>query len=417
MTGAKFTPRNHRATRHPVLDATASGVLIKHHTEDVLDEAKRLSDTGCRYWHFHARNPMTNEQTTSNSIYQAARRGVQAYDPSMIMSFGASRNGAEVKHSIQHFGEWERISQVSLPLHLGGAHFVTTQAAVELQVILDLEQQVGPLPRSYVDSQDFSNDISCYTPSPRARNASLDTFSIANGSNYGSTSPEVQFKILSRAIQERNRLHLPHEVEWVQLGRSYAATRFSVEHPEIRLGNSGQISITLLFGFSPLFPFPHRYEDFVDVVSLAESLEFDPAGRRCRNVTVVVGAAVIAQHALQRCVPMDVGPDRGKVVSPLKRLVHYACLTVHQVDILRIGMEDTPYRCSDSHDAIELTTNIQLAGAALAEMRKIRVTSVTNTVAVSERMKFDALDAHHEIEMTRLSLTLEQRSESVGAAA
>ncbi|WP_159421589.1 hypothetical protein [Pseudoclavibacter albus] len=242
MTGAKFTPGNHRATRHPVMDAAASGVLIKHRTEDVLDEARRLSDMGCRYWHFHARNPMTNEQTTSSSIYQATSRGVQAYGPSMVMSFGASRNGAEVKHSIQQFGEWERISQVSLSLHLDGAHFVTTQAAVELQVILDLEQQVGPLPRRYVNSQDFANDSSCYTPSPRARNASLDTFSTANGSNYGSTSPEVQCKILSREIQERNRLHLPHEVEWVQLDRSYAATRFSVEHPKIRLGNSGQMS-------------------------------------------------------------------------------------------------------------------------------------------------------------------------------
>lgn len=114
VTGAKFTPRNHRATRHPVLDAATSGVLIKHRAEDVLDEARRLSDIGCRYWHFHARNPMTNEQTTSNSIYQATSRGVQAYGPSMIMSFGASRNGAEVKHSIQQFGEWERIGVAPL---------------------------------------------------------------------------------------------------------------------------------------------------------------------------------------------------------------------------------------------------------------------------------------------------------------
>ncbi|OOK68313.1 hypothetical protein BZL29_6992 [Mycobacterium kansasii] len=59
----------------------------------------------------------------------------------MLISFGASRNGVEVKEAIRRYGEWERISQSALPLHLGGAHFVTGQAAVELQIILDLERR------------------------------------------------------------------------------------------------------------------------------------------------------------------------------------------------------------------------------------------------------------------------------------
>lgn len=256
VTGAKFTPRNHRPSRDPVIDAAASGLTIKHRLADVTEEAKRLADLGCRYWHYHARNPDTNEQTTSNETYQAASTAVQGYDDSVLVSFGASRNGVEVKDAIRSGGEWERVSQAALPLHLGGAHFVTTQAAVELQVIIDLERQYGPICREFVGTKEFSALVNSYVPSQKISDASLDTFSTANGSNYGSTSPATQLAVLGRGIGERNRLYLPHEIEWVQLDRSYAATRFSIDRPDIGLGSSGQLNITLLFGFSPAFPLP-----------------------------------------------------------------------------------------------------------------------------------------------------------------
>lgn len=240
VTGAKFTPRNHRPTRSATIDAAASGVMIKHRLRDVVDESKRLSDLGCRYWHYHARNPETNEQTTDNQMYRMVSTAVQNYDNSVVISFAASRNGDEVKQSIKERGEWERVSQAALPLHLGGAHFVTTQAAVELQIIIDLERQFGKLTRELVRSPEFDALVRRYVPSDRVVDAALATYSTTNGSNYGSTSPVTQLAVLERSIHERNRLYLPHEIEWVQLDRSYAATRFSIVHPDIALGSTGR---------------------------------------------------------------------------------------------------------------------------------------------------------------------------------
>ena len=316
VTGAKFTPRNHRPTRDAVIDAAASGLMIQHKMSDVVDEAKRLADMGARYWHYHARNPDTNEQTTDNAIYQHASQAVQDYDDSVAISFGASRNGGEVKSAIQEGGEWERVSQAALPLHMGGAHFVTTQAAVELQVIIDLERRLGRLSRHFVSSSEFDEAVDRYTPSQKVSEAALDTYSTSNGANYGSTSPATQMEVLSRSIAERNRLYLPHEIEWVQLDLSYAATRFSIQHPDIALGSSGQLNITLLFGFSPAFPFPTTYGEFLEAVNLAKSLEFDSNGIRRRHVTISVGAAVIPQHLDRYCVPHGYRSGRRQAPWP-----------------------------------------------------------------------------------------------------
>ncbi|MGC3832805.1 hypothetical protein, partial [Pseudomonas aeruginosa] len=76
-----------------------------------------------------------------NDIYQAFSRAVMNRFPDVMLSFGASRNGSEVQENNRRFGEWERVSHCAIPLHQGGAHFVTIQAAIELQVICELEKQ------------------------------------------------------------------------------------------------------------------------------------------------------------------------------------------------------------------------------------------------------------------------------------
>lgn len=125
VTGAKFTPRNHAATGNSFTDLVSMGQTIKSDVDELGAEAAALFAVGCRYYHYHARNPQTHEQTTDTSIYQAVSKRVQNLAPGIILNFGASRNGAEVRESIAAHGEWERISQASVPLHLGGAHFVT----------------------------------------------------------------------------------------------------------------------------------------------------------------------------------------------------------------------------------------------------------------------------------------------------
>ena len=326
VTGAKFTPRNHQPSRDPVIDAAASGMTIKHRLTDVTDEAKRLADLGCRYWHYHARNPKTNEQTTSNSIYQSVSNSVQEYDGAVIISFGASRNGPEVKEAIRHLGEWERVSQAALPLHMGGAHFVTTQAAVELQVIIDLERQHGPLNRDFACSAEFSELAKSYVPTQKEVDASLVAFSTANGANYGSTSPATQLAVLSRGISERNRLYLPHEIEWVQLERRYLATRFCIERPDIVL---------------------------------------------------------------------------------VQRIVHYACQPDAQVDIIRSGMEDTPYHY-DVATGLALAGNVQLLIDVTTEMRKYGYEAVTEKNDVNKGLHFDVLKDRYTADMDSLSKTIEQ---------
>ena len=120
---------------------------------------------GCRYYHYHARNPLTQEQTTDNDIYQAVSRALQNRFPDLMLSFGASRNGSEVQENIRRFGEWEQVSHCAIPLHLGGAHFVTIQAAIELQVICELEKQRRKLDLDYASSPAFLADLRDYQPS------------------------------------------------------------------------------------------------------------------------------------------------------------------------------------------------------------------------------------------------------------
>ncbi|MHA5864851.1 3-keto-5-aminohexanoate cleavage protein, partial [Pseudomonas aeruginosa] len=224
-TGAKFTPRNHAATGDRLLDSICTGATIRTAPGELLDEARQLYEMGCRYYHYHARNPLTQEQTTDNDIYQAVSRALQNRFPDLMLSFGASRNGSEVQENIRRFGEWERVSHCAIPLHLGGAHFVTIQAAIELQVICELEKQRRKLDLDYASSPAFLADLRDYQPSTALEKAELQTHSTSKGADYGVTSPMTQFQVYRNAIQARQKLGLFHEVEWVQHVRSYAMTR------------------------------------------------------------------------------------------------------------------------------------------------------------------------------------------------
>ncbi|MDV7809915.1 hypothetical protein R4J71_29355, partial [Pseudomonas aeruginosa] len=53
---------------------TNAAVSERAATGELLDEARQLYEMGCRYYHYHARNPLTQEQTTDNDIYQAVSR-------------------------------------------------------------------------------------------------------------------------------------------------------------------------------------------------------------------------------------------------------------------------------------------------------------------------------------------------------
>lgn len=369
-TGAKFTPLNHKSTGDAVLDRICSGATVRTATGEVVAEADELHRLGVRYYHYHARNPVTREQTTDNDLYQRVSARIQSRHPDMLLSFGASRNGTEVRQRVEQFGEWERVSQCALPLHLGGAHFVTIQAAVELQVIVEMERRFGPISPELASSPAFLDLLTSYRPSDNEAHAALHTHSTTNGADYGRTSPRVQFLVYRKAVAERRRLGLLHEIEWVQLDRSYAMSRYAVEHPEIRLGDSQQLNITLLFGFSPRLPFPETYAEFRRVVQLARSLEWNLAEPEVprRKVSISVGAAVLPQHADLHRRASDVGPPGGPVCA-LRRLVSYAARPDSGVDILRVGMEDTPYAVNQDGRVVE-TDNVGLVRIAREELAR-----------------------------------------------
>ncbi|MFJ7213646.1 hypothetical protein [Amycolatopsis sp. NPDC098790] len=386
-TGAKFTPANHRLTGDALLDEICSGGTIKTSPSALLAEAEALHGMGCRYYHYHARNRRTHEQTTSNEVYQKISQELQRRCPQLLISFGASRNGAEVRESIARFGEWERVSQCGLPLHLGGAHFVTIQSAVELQLMCELERQFGEWVTDAADSPRFTEAILAYQPSDRLTASRLDTYSTTKGADYGRTSPAIQFEVYRSAIEARSRLGLFHEVEWVQFPRSQAMSRYAVEHPLLGLGGSGQLNVTILFGFSPRLPFPRTYAEFKRVVAAAKSLEYDLAEPHVqkRHVTITVGAAVLPQQAAAHFTPLDVGPRTGRRMCALRRLANYACRPDSEVDILRFGMEDSPYTV-DSQGRLRPAGNTELAEAVVAEMTANGVRVETDHQVVSERL-------------------------------
>lgn len=388
VTGAKFTPTNHAPTGNALIDLVSTGETIKSDVNALVAEASSLYEVGVRYYHYHARNPETHEQTTSNSIYSRVSLEVQDRLPEMFLSFGASRNGPEVRQSILENGEWERVSQSALPLHMGGAHFVTKQAAVELQIIIDLKRQGVDISPQALRVPSFLDALKSYKPSEDTHTAKLDLNSTTQGGNYGSTAPSIQMETYARAVESRRKLGLLHEVEWVQLDRSYAMTKFAIDHPAIRLGSEGQLSITLLYGFSPKFPFPSCYEDFRKAIDLAKSLEYDYEGNRVRRVTISVGAAVIPQQAEDHVKPLEFGPRKGKLAGPLERLSVYAAHEANRVDILRFGMEDTPYIMSSDLNLMP-SDNLNLGLQCAQVLEECGVKVITDPKEIRTRMAME----------------------------
>src|SRR5437763_968961 len=164
-TGAKYTPLNHHVTGDAALDRICTGVDIAVTEQEIAREVEELTRLGCRYYHYHARNPQTREQTTDNDVYRRISLLVQHVSPDMLISFGASRNGREVIQRIGAHGEWDRVSHAALSLDDGGAHFITMQAAIELQIVCDLEDRIGTLTRELVESDLFLREVERYQPS------------------------------------------------------------------------------------------------------------------------------------------------------------------------------------------------------------------------------------------------------------
>jgi uncharacterized protein (DUF849 family) len=362
-TGAKFTPMNHKITGNRLLDAISCGDTIPVTLPDIERELKELYQLGCRYYHIHARNPQTREQSCENDLYTNYGRIIANYVPKMILSYGASRNGVEVAQSVRDAGEWERISQIELPLDCGGAHLVTAQAAVELQIVCDMER------RGFISLDHGTGEfrilrpLAEYIPSSLESDIKLEVNSTDNGKNYGKSSPNLQFQVLKRSLKQRCDMGLPYEVEWVQRARSRFLTWFMLHEMGPELAEIGRLNICVLFGFSPKLPFPTTYSDFRAVVAQAKSVASGHSKEKEFRISVTVGAAVLPQHAANLTLPMDIGPMSGSVISPTDRIVGYASQRDSGVDVVRVGLEDTPYKI-DKCGTIIPTTNVDLVETA-----------------------------------------------------
>lgn len=119
-TGAKYTPKNHVPSGNVVADSIWRGDYIPVSVEEITADAVASYQEGCRYFHIHARNPITREQTTDLDWYRQCALAIRKACPDMLLSFGGSRNGKEVIESIAKFGEWARLAQCSVPLTQGG---------------------------------------------------------------------------------------------------------------------------------------------------------------------------------------------------------------------------------------------------------------------------------------------------------
>jgi hypothetical protein len=159
-----------------------------------------------------------------------------------------------------------------------------------------------------------------------------------------------------------------------------------VEHPDLRLGDGGQLNVVLLFGFSPRLPFPADYREFKHALDAAKRLEYNIGDDRPRRrVTITVGAAVLPRHATDHVKEVDVGPCRGERMCALRRLAVYAAQPDSSVDVLRVGMEDTPYEV-DADGRLRRTSNVRLVETAVRTLRRHGVDVVTDPERVRRRL-------------------------------
>jgi len=367
MTGAKYIPSNDPESDNHAFNAIMRGDNIPVTVNDIIFEAKESYDLGCRYFHIHARNPVTREQSTDMDWYRQCSLGIQEKCPGAIISYGTSRNGQEVQRAIAEQGEWARSQQAAMSLAEGGAHFSTLISAVDLQML---------------------NSTGELVLSAKATPFSEEVHAAGSGSGYGQTSARTQFDNLKQAIAARNETGLGHEVEWTQGDRSALLTRHAIDHPELQLGQPrGQLNIVVLFGFSPKLPIPKTYEAFRHVVKQAKQLEHDPVtGEKIQDVAITVGAAVLPQHMKKNTLPLDIDPQQAAVV-PLERIIAYAAQPDSNVDIVRCGLEDMS--CTIGTNEIFIPeTNVGLVRFATHIAKKYGAEVNTDTRQIAQMFKF-----------------------------
>ena len=361
-TGAKYTPCNHRVLGNRVRDAINAGDLIACTRDEVACEMRHLHDAGVRYHHHHARNPQTREQSCSLALYREIGNLARECAPHAALSFGGSRNGPEIDQAVSEHGEWARIAHVRLSLDEGGAHFVTAQAAVELQIARDAER------KGFVRFNEATGDFKVlrhlaeYVPDATIAPTRLEVNASCQARNYGASSPSIQLSVLRRTIAARIANGLPFEVEWVQAAPSHFLTWFATHVLSPSVAQCGRLNITVLFGFSPKLPFPENYADFRRTVG--QALRVAEGANPPLKVSVICGAAVLPQHAAKHIRPLDVGPLAGLPLGPMERLVAYACQPDSGVDGVRVGLEDSPYML-DGSGRVMPTTNLFLAERAV----------------------------------------------------
>lgn len=384
-TGAKFTPCNHKQTGNRVFDAISAGDMIQVEAENIEAEMKDLYGMDVRYIHEHARNPESREQTTDLDVYRTVSRIARKVAPDAILSFGGSRNGREVGAAIERDGEIARVAQAGFSLSEGGAPFVTTQAAIELQIVTDMENQ-GYI-KIFPDDGRYTvlRPLEDYVPSGDIEVAKLAVHSTDGGGNYGPSSAAIQFETLKWTIEARERLGLPYEVEWVQEARSSFLTWYLANGLKKNVRQIGRLNITLLFGFSPRLPFPETYTDFRRLVKKAKAIADPVEGGNDTPlaISVSVGAAVLPQHAARHLRPVDVGPLAGTPLGPMDRIAVYASQPDADVDILRVGLEDTPFVLDPSGRPLP-ATNSELVHRARRIIDQHGVAPVTATAKLAQ---------------------------------
>ena len=125
-------------------------------------------------------------------------------------------------------------------------------------------------------------------------------------------------------------------------------------------------------------------------MSLAKSLEYDVSGRRVRSVTISAGAAVLPQHAPAHVKELEFGSRKGQLAGPMERLACYAAQLDSEVDVIRCGMEDSPYIVTPDGE-VTLTDNLGLAHQVRAMVDSCGSELLTDPRAVRQRMGFGAL--------------------------
>ncbi|MEO1343669.1 MAG: hypothetical protein AAFV74_05905 [Pseudomonadota bacterium] len=106
-----------------------------------------------------------------------------------------------------------RTRHAGLSIADGGAEFVPSQAAIELQIVTDLERQ-GFVQIDHASGDwKLLRDLKEYVPSGCIEGAKLEVHSTTGGGNYGASSASVQMDTLNWSIARRRELGLPFEVE------------------------------------------------------------------------------------------------------------------------------------------------------------------------------------------------------------